>query len=70
MFIILQGSTLYSKVFKNIRYIFSFCSKFLKQNRKSLQHAALTCSILVEIKVHQRNVKARLHRLPMSKRGF
>ena len=23
------------------RYIFSFCSKFLKQNRKSLQHAAL-----------------------------
>ena len=40
MFIILQGSTLYSKVFKNIRYIVSFCSKFLKQNRKSLQHAA------------------------------
>ena len=36
MFIILQGSTLYSKVFKNIRYIFSFCSKFLKQNLKKI----------------------------------
>ena len=37
MFIILQGSTLYSKVFKNIHNIFSFCSKFLKQNLKNFR---------------------------------